>query len=70
MKKYEVTIQFFWKADVRGLVWVEVEQYIRQNMRDLAWVKAVSLEPDPKPAEIIALNEPIKPAEYLKGLKG
>lgn len=59
-KKYEVTIQFAWASEnTREMVWAEVQQYIRQNMRDLATVIKVSNELPPLTAsQTIALNEP------------
>ncbi len=58
--KYLVTVDFFIKADHRGDAWKLSEEICTQHLRGLATVIKVSMEPDPKPQDIIAVNEPIR----------
>ena len=60
MKKFEVTIQFVVEAPDRHIAWLYSQDVCQRHLRDLATVKAVSIDPLPNPQEWIAINEPIK----------
>jgi len=59
MKKWNVEIAFTIQAKTRGEAWRLSKEVVHKNLRGLANVMGISLEPLPNPNEWIAVNEPI-----------
>ena len=60
MCKFLVTVEFVIKAEDRHKAWQEARKVCERHLRDLASVRAVSMEPLPDPKQWISVNEPIK----------